>query len=102
MTHRSLVEVDDAAGPERPDVVDLDDDLLADGLDQRKFRSRPELDPAEFLPQAGLDRSCPPLGIVTFAGSCSRAALLLAGLERIIGGCRTNDRLLTGGLDDGA
>jgi hypothetical protein len=36
IVHRSPVQVDDAAKPERPDVVNLGDDAIAVALDQRK------------------------------------------------------------------
>lgn len=48
MAHRALVEVDDAAGPEWSDVIDLDDDLLAHGLDEGIFRPRTKLTPPNF------------------------------------------------------
>src|SRR5689334_5836085 len=101
MAHGPLVEIDDTAGPERPHVIDLDDDLLAGGFDERKFRSHTELDAAKFLTQARLDGGCPHFGIITLARGCSRAALLLAGLERIIRGRCADDLIPTGGIDDG-
>ena len=102
MAHRPLIEVDDAARPQRPHVIYLDDDFLADGLDESIFRPRAKLDPAEFPRKLVLMAAAQTDGIIALAGGCVRAALLLAGLERIVRGCCADDRVPGGGIDDGA
>ena len=48
MAHRPFIEINDATGRQRPHIIYLDDDLLAFGLDEGKFRLRAKLDPAKF------------------------------------------------------
>src|SRR6478735_1791207 len=102
MAHRPLIEVDDAAGPQRSHVIYPDDDLLADGLDEGVFRLRAKLDSTEFLAQARLDGGRPDRGVIALAGSRLRAALLFAWFERIVHGCRANDRFPGSGVVDSA
>src|SRR5689334_17890469 len=67
MAHRPFIEVNDAAGRQRPNVVDLDDDLLADSLNESKLRSCAILNATKFLTQVCLDGRRPDGGIIAFS-----------------------------------
>ena len=49
MAHRPLIEINDAAGRQRPHIIYLDDGLLACSLNEGIFRARAILNPAKVL-----------------------------------------------------
>src|SRR5712671_8008440 len=102
MAHRPLIEVNDAAGRQRPHVIYLDDDLLAYSLNEGIFRPRAILDPTKFPAQTRLDGSRPDRRIIALAGGCVRAALPPSRPERIVRGCCADDRISGSFIDDGA
>ena len=82
VTHGPLVEVNDAARRQRPDVIDLHNHLLSYGLDQGILWLRAIMDPTEFLTQTGLDGGRPGKRIVPLAGGSVPGPLPPSGPER--------------------
>jgi hypothetical protein len=64
IAHRADVEVDDAAGPQSSDIVDLDDDAFVGALNQRIGRLIAFFPITELVAQIGADRRAPVFGVV--------------------------------------
>src|SRR5215471_17018311 len=96
IAHRLLIEVDDTAGREWPDIIDLDNDPLTSALNESVVGPPGMAYPAEPSAQIGLDRRGPRGRIVALAGGCSCAAFLISGLEGIVHGRRADNRGGTG------
>ena len=93
IAHRADVEVDDAAGPQRPDIVDLDDKAFVGVLDQRVSRLTASFCKAELVAQIDADRRAPVLGVVFFARRhVSAAGVDVARIARIVRRCDPLDR----------
>src|SRR5882724_2082494 len=93
IAHRLFVEVDDATGFERPDIVYFDDDLLVDALNQGIRGSiLPAIaDTAKPPTQIDLDCGCPLDWIVRLSGGGLLATLQASGSIGIVRGCYADD-----------
>ena len=92
IVHRLLIEIDDAAGREWPDIIDLDNDPLASALNESVVGPPAMAYPAEPSAQTGLDRRGPRGRIVALARGCSCAAFLISGLVGIVHRRRADNR----------
>src|SRR5882757_6557565 len=89
IAHRLFVEVDDATGFERPDIIYFNDGFLIDALNQgiRGPILLAVTDTAKLLTQISLDCGCPLNWIIWLSGGGFLATLLASGLIGIVRGC---------------
>src|SRR5215213_5066756 len=93
IAHRLFVEVDDATGFERPDIIYFNDGLLSGALNQgiRGPILPAVADTAKPLTQISLDCGCPLNRIIGLSRGGLLAALMASGSIGIVRRCDAND-----------